>query len=78
MWLERLREEPRVREALVELWPQALGILAEDLRPLLRERVAALDLPDAEPVERGEHSGELAELWETMTVVRRSVPGATW
>jgi len=78
MWLERLREEPRVREALVELWPQALGILAEDLRPVLRERVAALDLPDAEPVERGEHSGELAELWETMTVVRRSVPGATW
>jgi 1,2-phenylacetyl-CoA epoxidase catalytic subunit len=30
------------------------------------------------PIERGEHSGELAELWETMTVVRRSVPGATW
>jgi ring-1,2-phenylacetyl-CoA epoxidase subunit PaaC len=78
MWLERLREEPRVREALVELWPQALGILAEDLRPLLRERVAALDLPDVAPIERGEHSGELTELWETMTVVRRSVPGATW
>ena len=78
MWLERLGGEPRVREALEELWPQALGILAEDLRPVLRERVAALDLPDAVPVERGEHSGELAELWETMTVVRRSVPGATW
>jgi ring-1,2-phenylacetyl-CoA epoxidase subunit PaaC len=78
MWLERLREEPRVREALVELWPQALGILSEDLRPALRERVAALDLPDAEAVERGAHSSEFAELWETMTVVRRSVPGATW
>jgi ring-1,2-phenylacetyl-CoA epoxidase subunit PaaC len=78
MWLERLREEPRVREALVELWPQALGILTEDLRPALRERVAALDLPDAEAVERGAHSSEFAELWETMTVVRRSVPGATW
>ncbi|MBA2568425.1 MAG: phenylacetate-CoA oxygenase subunit PaaC [Actinobacteria bacterium] len=78
MWLERLVGEPRVREALVELWPKALGVLGDDLRPLLRERLAALDLPEVEPVERGKHSGELAELWEKMTVVRRSVPGATW
>jgi ring-1,2-phenylacetyl-CoA epoxidase subunit PaaC len=78
MWLERLGGEPRVHEALEELWPHALGILDDDLRHLLRERVAALDLPDVEPVERGEHSSELAELWEKMTVVRRSVPGATW
>jgi ring-1,2-phenylacetyl-CoA epoxidase subunit PaaC len=78
MWLDRLGGEPRVQEALVELWPQALGILGDELRPLLRERVAALELPDVEPVERGEHSDELAELWEKMTVVRRSVPGATW
>ena len=78
MWLDRLGGEPRVQEALVELWPQALGILGDELRPRLRERVAALELPDVEPVERGEHSGELAELWEKMTVVRRSVPGATW
>jgi ring-1,2-phenylacetyl-CoA epoxidase subunit PaaC len=77
MWLERLGEEPRVREALEELWPYALGLLDADLRPRLREQIA-LDLPDAEPIERGEHSGELAELWEKMTVVRRSVPGATW
>ncbi len=40
--------------------------------------MATLDLPEVEPVERGEHSDELAELWEKMTVVRRSVPGATW
>ena len=78
MWLDRLGGEARVQEALVELWPQALGILDDGLRSLLRERVAALELPDVEPVERGEHSGELAELWEKMTVVRRSVPGATW
>jgi ring-1,2-phenylacetyl-CoA epoxidase subunit PaaC len=78
MWLERLGGEPRVHEALMELWPQALGILADELRPQLRERVAALQLPDVEPVERGEHSAELTELWEKMTVVRRSVPGATW
>ena len=28
--------------------------------------------------ERGDHSDELRELWEEMTMVRRSVPGATW
>jgi ring-1,2-phenylacetyl-CoA epoxidase subunit PaaC len=77
MWLERLEAEPRVREALDALWPYALGVLDEELRPRLREQVA-LDLPDADPVERGEHSDELTELWEQMTVVRRSVPGATW
>ena len=30
------------------------------------------------PVERGAHTGELRPLWEEMTVVRRSIPGATW
>jgi ring-1,2-phenylacetyl-CoA epoxidase subunit PaaC len=28
--------------------------------------------------ERGEHLPEFEQLWEEMTVVRRSVPGATW
>jgi 1,2-phenylacetyl-CoA epoxidase catalytic subunit len=28
--------------------------------------------------ERGEHTPELAELWNEMTEVRRSVPGASW
>ena len=28
--------------------------------------------------ERGEHTPEFAELWEEMTMVRRSVAGATW
>jgi ring-1,2-phenylacetyl-CoA epoxidase subunit PaaC len=37
----------------------------EELRPLLDSG-------------RSEHSPELAELWEEMTMVRRSVPGATW
>lgn len=52
MWDERLRDEPRYREALDELRPFA--------------------------AERGEPRPELAELWEEMTMVRRSVPGATW
>jgi ring-1,2-phenylacetyl-CoA epoxidase subunit PaaC len=52
MWFDRLKDEPRFREAL------------EELRPLVDER--------------GEHGPELAELWEEMTMVRRSVAGATW
>jgi 1,2-phenylacetyl-CoA epoxidase catalytic subunit len=36
----------------------------DELRPLVDERDG--------------HTPELAELWEEMTMVRRSVPGATW
>ncbi|HYX89401.1 MAG TPA: 1,2-phenylacetyl-CoA epoxidase subunit PaaC [Gaiellaceae bacterium] len=42
----------------------------EELRP----RAAALLDPDL----RDRHTPELSELWEEMTVVRRSVPGARW
>ena len=36
-------------------------------------------LPDVEPVPHGVHEAELAELWEEMTMVRRSAPaGAQW
>src|SRR5919198_171698 len=52
MWFERLKDEPRFREAL------------DELRPLVDKR--------------GEHGPEFAELWEEMTMVRRSVAGATW
>jgi ring-1,2-phenylacetyl-CoA epoxidase subunit PaaC len=37
----------------------------DELRPLVNEG-------------RDEHTAELAELWEEMTMVRRSVPGAAW
>lgn len=40
--------------------------------------IAALDELRPLVAERGEHRRELAELWEEMTMVRRSVPGATW
>jgi ring-1,2-phenylacetyl-CoA epoxidase subunit PaaC len=75
MWEERLRDEPRFRAAVDELWPAALGVLPEGLRPILAERVG---MEAVEAVERNGHSDELNELWEEMTVVRRSVPGATW
>jgi ring-1,2-phenylacetyl-CoA epoxidase subunit PaaC len=78
MWHERLRDEPRYRAALEELWPYAVGMLPEDLRARLAERV---DLPSNTVLlgpERGEHVAGFAELWEEMTMVRRSEPGAQW
>jgi ring-1,2-phenylacetyl-CoA epoxidase subunit PaaC len=86
MWIDRLRssEEGRARldEAVDELWPYALGVLDDELRPELRRRAEErLDrkLPEVDPVPRGAHEAELAELWEEMTMVRRSAPaGARW
>jgi ring-1,2-phenylacetyl-CoA epoxidase subunit PaaC len=84
MWLDRLlgSDEGRAKleEAVDELWPYALGMLDDELRPELRRRVEErLDraLPDAEPVPRSLHEAELAELWEEMTSVRRSEPAGT-
>src|SRR5579884_2475528 len=76
MWHERLRDEPRFRKAVEELWPYALGLLPAELRGELVERVG---LAEVEAVERGTHTDELAPLWEEMTMVRRSAPaGAQW
>jgi ring-1,2-phenylacetyl-CoA epoxidase subunit PaaC len=75
MWAERLRGEPAFRAAVDELWPYALGMLSEEQRPLLCETV---EKEDVEPVERGAHTEGLRQLWEEMTVVRRSIPGAAW
>jgi ring-1,2-phenylacetyl-CoA epoxidase subunit PaaC len=75
MWLERLRGEQRVEEALEELWPYALGVLPAELRAGLAEQ---LGRPLVDAVERGDHTDELEPLWEEMTMVRRSVPGAAW
>jgi len=80
MWAERLRDEPRFRNAVDRLWPFAVAVLPPELRPTLAERVA-VSLPSdnlAQEVERGAHTAELAELWDEMTMVRRSVPGAAW
>jgi ring-1,2-phenylacetyl-CoA epoxidase subunit PaaC len=86
MWIDRLlgSEEGRQRldEAIDELWPYALGVLDDELRPELVRRAEAKlgrPLPDAAPVSRGNHEAELAELLEEMTMVRRSAPtGARW
>jgi ring-1,2-phenylacetyl-CoA epoxidase subunit PaaC len=74
LWHKRLQGEARYAEALERLWPYALGVVEPEQRARLARRVAR---PEVEAVERGSHP-ELAELWEEMTIVRRSVPGATW
>jgi len=86
MWVDRLlgSDEGRARleEAVEELWPYALGVLDDVLRPELRARIQerlGRALPGVEPVPRGVHEAELEELWEEMTMVRRSAPaGARW
>jgi len=78
MWAERLRssaERERFETAVEELWPAALGLLEGEQRDRLCELVGR------EPVEaigRDEHTDELGPLWDEMTMVRRSVPGAAW
>ena len=86
MWLDRLlasdEGRPRLEEALEELWPYALGVLDEELRPEFVRRVEARlgrSQPDVDPVGRDRHEAELAELLDEMTSVRRSAPaGARW
>ena len=75
LWHDRLRDEPRFREAVSELWPFALGLVEPEQRSALAARFS---LPEADAVERGEHAEGWTELWDEMTEVRRSVPGATW
>jgi 1,2-phenylacetyl-CoA epoxidase catalytic subunit len=76
MWLARLRDEPRFREAMDELWPYALAVLPEGERPRLAERFGR---DSDEALERGSHTDGLPELWDEMTMVRRSAPaGVAW
>jgi len=86
MWVERLLSTDegrrRLNEAADELWPYALGVPDDELRPELRRRAEERfmrKLPNVEPVPRGVHEAALTELWEEMTMVRRSAPeGAHW
>jgi ring-1,2-phenylacetyl-CoA epoxidase subunit PaaC len=76
LWRERLADTPQFRAAVEELWPYALGVLPAGQRGALAARAG---LPEVDAVERGTHSAELTELWDEMTMVRRSAPaGAQW
>jgi len=78
MWHARLAGEPRFEAAVAELWPYALGVLPEQQRPELAARANRPRDEVSQAVERGAHSDDLQALWEEMTSVRRSVPGAAW
>lgn len=86
MWLDRLLSAgegtTRLEEAVRELWPYALGVLDDELRPPWLGQVTVrlpFELPTAEPVPRQRHSEELGPLWDEMTSVRRSEPaGVRW
>ena len=79
MWAERLRSSPESRErfdtAVDELWPHALGVLEPLQRPALCKAVGR---EETDAIERGTHTEHLRPLWDEMTSVRRSVPGAAW
>jgi ring-1,2-phenylacetyl-CoA epoxidase subunit PaaC len=76
LWRERLAGAPQFEAAVEKLWPYALGVLPAEQRGALAARVARSEV---DPVERGTHTAELAELWDEMTMVRRSAPsGAQW
>ena len=77
MWHERLAGTAQFQAAVEELWPYVLGVLpAGEQRDTLAARVG---LPLVDAVERGTHTEELAEIWNEMTMVRRSAPvGAQW
>ncbi len=85
MWIDRLQSTAdgaeRLREAVEELWPYALGVLDDELRPRWIERVRGrLGYVPAgtDAVERGRHTDELEQLWTEMTMVRRLAPGGSW
>ena len=80
MWADRLRDEPRYREAIEELWPYAVAVLEPGLRPRLAARFG-LELPSDNSLlglERGMPVDDWPALWDEMTIVRRSVAGASW
>jgi len=75
MWRDKLRDEERFEAAVERLWPYALGVLEPAQRARIAERVGR---EEVEAVERGSHDGSFAALHDEMTMVRRSVPGASW
>lgn len=81
MWADRLRDEPRFRTAVDSLWGQALGVLDAELAAVLADRMPAQlgwTPSAAAPAPRNGHSDGFRELWDEMTMVRRSIPGASW
>jgi ring-1,2-phenylacetyl-CoA epoxidase subunit PaaC len=80
MWEERLRDEPAFQEAVDDLWPYAAALLPPDQRSPLAT-IVGKEVPSNSLLlgkERGQHDDDFRALLEEMTMVRRSVPGASW
>jgi ring-1,2-phenylacetyl-CoA epoxidase subunit PaaC len=78
MWRDRLTLSPereRFDAAVAELWPYALALVEPGQRARLVEAVGRDEVP---AVERGTHVDDWPALWEEMTMVRRTAPGAAW
>ena len=77
MWRERLQDAPQFRAAVDELWPYALGVLPAEQREALASRVGPRARSTRSSAARTPTSSR--ELWNEMTMVRRSAPaGAQW
>ena len=72
----------RLEEGVRELWPYALGVLDDELRPRFEAASASgcrSSCRTPSRVPRSRHEAELEELLAEMTMVRRSAPaGAQW
>jgi ring-1,2-phenylacetyl-CoA epoxidase subunit PaaC len=75
LWAGRLASDAAFRGAVERLWRYALGVVPDELRKELSNRVG---IGEVVAVERGETTDDLRALHEEMTFVRRSVPGAQW
>jgi ring-1,2-phenylacetyl-CoA epoxidase subunit PaaC len=81
LWHGRLRDEPRYLAALDELFPYTLAMAEADDQEALITQFKPKTVPSNTVLlahERGNHAEGWAELWNEMTEVRRSVPGAAW
>jgi ring-1,2-phenylacetyl-CoA epoxidase subunit PaaC len=80
MWHERLEGKPRFVAALDHLWPYAVAMTQPDDRERLsaqfKRKIPSNSL--LQGLNRGAHADDWPALWEEMTMVRRSVPGAAW
>jgi ring-1,2-phenylacetyl-CoA epoxidase subunit PaaC len=80
MWAERLADDSWYREALEELFPYAVALLEPGLREPFAARFGHVVPSNTvlQGLEPGAHVPDWPALWEEMTMVRRSVAGATW
>ncbi len=81
LWRERLHDEPRYLAAVDELFPYLLTMAEPDDHEALIAQFEPKTVPSNTVLQarrRGAHADGWPDLWNEMTEVRRSVPGAAW